>query len=586
MSYDTEVAADSPQIYWKLQDTSGTSAADSSGNSRPGTYNGTATTNYALNQAVSLLPSDSTLKSVKFMRDSAVESGHPTTRSNLGDASTINGKASVSRAYESWMNVSGTAFSVEAWVKVPATLNRYAPNYALAIAGRRSAAPLQWELRLAGFAASPTFYRWEASVSTAFGQPAYAAGMFTVAEASTETALGGGSDHEQAVEESNYARYGDFVDGLPHHIVGACGTASIKVYADGVLGAAYFNSGLPAIASEATMPICFGGINTTGNMIGFLGWMSHCAFYGSALSAARVASHYTAGAAKITFLNQQWQLLAADSMELSTSASALSALTQTAAIAMLHSDSSTFTADLLASVQMAVSLATSATITPTLALQQALKVTFLDSASIAQQLTASKFGQIVLTESAQMLGVLAAGQKVSLNLSDIITAAVIIRAGDGAGDEEMIGWIINPNLMASTALDNYDFTGFGQHKGRYYGIRPDGLYVLEGDTDDGVQIESFISLGNRNFNTAKQKRVPHAYIGASTDGRMVLKVIVHGQEYLYAVRNPSTDMAEQRVDIGRGLRSNYWNFELMNREGADFEIDTIKFMPIVLERRI
>jgi hypothetical protein len=45
-------------------------------------------------------------------------------------------------------------------------------------------------------------------------------------------------------------------------------------------------------------------------------------------------------------------------------------------------------------------------------------------------------------------------------------------------------------------------------------------------------------------------------------------------------------MAEQRVDIGRGLRSNYWNFELMNREGADFEIDTIKFMPIVLERRI
>lgn len=581
MSYDSEVAADTPQIYWKLQDTSGTSAADSSGNSRPGTYNGTATTNYALNQAVSLLGSDSSAKSVKFMRDSAVESGHPTTRSNLADASTINGKATVSRAYEAWMNVSGTAFSVEAWVKVPATLNRYAPNYALTIAGRRNTSPMQWELRLGGFGATPTFYRWEAAVSTAFGQPVYVASQFTAPETAIEAALGGG-DQESALEDSNYARYGDFVDGLPHHIVGTCGTASMKVYADGVLGAVYYNSGLPAIATEATMPICFGGINTTGNMIGFLGWMSHCAFYGSELSNARIASHYTAGAAKIAFLNQQWQLLAADSMELSTSASALSALTQTAAVSMLHADSSTFTADLLASVQMAVSLATSATITPVLTPQQALKVTFLDSASIAQQLTASKFGQIVLTESAQMLGVLAAGQKVSLNLSDIITAAVIIKAGD----EEMVGWIINPNLMASTALDNYDFTGFGQHKGRYYGIRPDGLYVLEGDTDDGVQIDSFVSLGNKNFNTAKQKRVPHAYIGASTDGRMVLKVIVHGQEYLYAVRNPSTDMAEQRVDIGRGLRSNYWNFELMNREGADFEIDTIKFMPIVLERRI
>lgn len=581
MSYDTEIAADTPQIYWKLQDTSGTSAADSSGNARPGTYNGTATTNYALNQSVSLLASDSTLKSVKFMRDSAVESGHPSTRTNISDGTTVNGKATVSRAYEAWMNVAGTAFSAEAWVKVPATLNRYASNYGLIVASRRSVAPLQWDLRLAGFGALPTMIRWEASVSTALGQPAYQAIQFTVQETAVESALGGG-DFEQALEDSNYARLGDFIDGQPHHVVGVCGTGSIKVYTDGVLGAFYYDSGLPAIASEATGPIFFGGLATTGNMSGFLGWMSHCAFYGSALSNARVAAHYTAGGTKITFLNQQWQLLAADSMELSTSASALSALTQTAAIAMLHSDSSTFTADLLASVQMAVSLATSATITPVLTPQQALKVTFLDSASIAQQLTASKFGQIVLTESAQMLGVLAAGQKVSLNLSDIITAAVIIKAGD----EEMVGWIINPNLMASTALDNYDFTGFGQHKGRYYGIRPDGLYVLEGDTDDGAQIDSFISLGNKNFNTAKQKRVPHAYIGASTDGRMVLKVIVHGQEYLYAVRNPSTDMAEQRVDIGRGLRSNYWNFELMNREGADFEIDTIKFMPIVLERRI
>lgn len=581
MSYDSEVAADSPQIYWKLQDASGTVAADSSTNARPGTYNGTATTNYALNQAVSLLGSDSSAKSVKFMRDSAVEGGHPTTRANLADASTVNGKASVSRAYEAWMNVAGTAFSAEAWIKVPSTLNRYASTYGMAIAARRSASPYQWEFRVSGFAAAPMLLRWEASVSAVFGQPLYQAIQFTLPETAAEAALGGG-DFEQAVEDSSYTRYGDFVDGLPHHVVCTCGTASMKTYADGVLGAVYFNSGLPAITTEATMPICFGGLNTTGNMAGFLGWMSHCAAYGSELSNARIAAHYTAGGTKITFLNQQWQLLAADSMELSTSASALSALTQTAAWSMLHSDSSTFTADLLASVQMAVSLATSATITPVLTPQQALKVTFLDSASIAQQLTASKFGQIVLTESAQMLGVLAAGQKVSLSLSDIITAAVIIKAGD----EEMVGWIINPNLMASTALDNYSFTGFGQHKGRYYGIRPDGLYVLEGDTDDGVQIDSFVSLGNKNFNTAKQKRVPHAYIGASTDGRMVLKVIVHGQEYLYAVRNPSTDMAEQRVDIGRGLRSNYWNFELMNREGADFEIDTIKFMPIVLERRI
>lgn len=505
MSYDSEVTADAPAGWWKLDETAGTTATNSgsAGSAINGTYTGT----YTLG-ATSLLPAKPTGKSLQLA-----------------------GAGYVAIPYNAAINLNGAAHSVEAWAS-------FSGATAMVVLSRDN------NVRFDVAAGKLRALFWVASGVTA-----------------------------QCVADDNTN------DSTGHHYGVVYDDPTYKMYVDGLLQSMSWDN-ITTVNNDTSTAMRIG--QSSGGSSPFTGYIDEVALYSTALSAARVAAHYTAGAAKVTFLNQQWQLLAADSMELSTSASALSALTQTAAIAMLHSDSSTFTADLLASVQMAVSLATSATITPTLTLQQALKVTFLDSASIAQQLTASKFGQIVLTESAQMLGVLAAGQKVSLNLSDIITAAVIIKAGD----EEMVGWIINPNLMASTALDNYDFTGFGQHKGRYYGIRPDGLYVLEGDTDDGAQIDSFVSLGNKNFNTAKQKRVPHAYIGASTDGRMVLKVIVHGQEYLYAVRNPSTDMAEQRVDIGRGLRSNYWNFELMNREGADFEIDTIKFMPIVLERRI
>jgi len=41
MSYDSEVLADSPYLFWKLDDASGTTAVDSSGNGRSGTYTGT-----------------------------------------------------------------------------------------------------------------------------------------------------------------------------------------------------------------------------------------------------------------------------------------------------------------------------------------------------------------------------------------------------------------------------------------------------------------------------------------------------------------------------------------------------------------
>lgn len=41
MSYDSEVAADTPRVWWKLDETTGTAVADSSGNVKPGTNNGT-----------------------------------------------------------------------------------------------------------------------------------------------------------------------------------------------------------------------------------------------------------------------------------------------------------------------------------------------------------------------------------------------------------------------------------------------------------------------------------------------------------------------------------------------------------------
>jgi len=45
MSYDSEVLADSPRLYWKLDETSGTTMADSSGNGRDGTASGSFTLN-------------------------------------------------------------------------------------------------------------------------------------------------------------------------------------------------------------------------------------------------------------------------------------------------------------------------------------------------------------------------------------------------------------------------------------------------------------------------------------------------------------------------------------------------------------
>lgn len=92
MSYSSEVLADSPLIWLRLGELSGTSAADSSGNGRNGTHNNTPTLGVA-----GALAGDSDA------------------------AATFNGtNEDVSVANGSWMNT-GTAMSAECWVKSTAT---------------------------------------------------------------------------------------------------------------------------------------------------------------------------------------------------------------------------------------------------------------------------------------------------------------------------------------------------------------------------------------------------------------------------------------------------------------------------------
>lgn len=51
MTYSSEVLADSPLLYWRLGESSGTTAADASGNGRTGTYSGSPTLGVASLQA-------------------------------------------------------------------------------------------------------------------------------------------------------------------------------------------------------------------------------------------------------------------------------------------------------------------------------------------------------------------------------------------------------------------------------------------------------------------------------------------------------------------------------------------------------
>lgn len=90
-SYADEVAADSPLAWWRLDETSGTAAADSSGNGRNGTYAGGS-----------------------YLAEPSLVAGSPYSVAFDG----ADGRMTV--AHASWMDVT-SAITVECWVNFHAT---------------------------------------------------------------------------------------------------------------------------------------------------------------------------------------------------------------------------------------------------------------------------------------------------------------------------------------------------------------------------------------------------------------------------------------------------------------------------------
>lgn len=139
---------------------------------------------------------------------------------------------------------------------------------------------------------------------------------------------------------------------------------------------------------------------------------------------------------------------------------------------------------------------------------------------------------------------------------------------------------------SSTNYTDYPFSSFANIGGRYFGACDKGLFELEGGNDDGNPISAAIHLGERDLGTMAIKTLANAYVSVNADAPMRLMVGIQDQHYTYMTRGVGPDMQTQRFDLGRGLRGHYFELQLMNTDGADFELGGIDFVAQESKRRI
>ena len=151
--------------------------------------------------------------------------------------------------------------------------------------------------------------------------------------------------------------------------------------------------------------------------------------------------------------------------------------------------------------------------------------------------------------------------------------------------------MVNAETKAPWQYSNFPFNSFANHAGRYLALTDGALYALTGDTHDGTAIEAIGKTGLINFGTAMKKALPRAYFGYTSSGELLFKTITTdtGKKITrwYQLKERTAEsVTDARVKMARGVKSVYWQFEITNIEGADFEVDTIKLLPVILNRRV
>jgi hypothetical protein len=160
---------------------------------------------------------------------------------------------------------------------------------------------------------------------------------------------------------------------------------------------------------------------------------------------------------------------------------------------------------------------------------------------------------------------------------------------DEADAAAMSALVMNTQTGALSQYVNYPFNSMAMFNGVYLGASAEGLFVLaSGDLDNATFIQAAAKLNTTDFGTSFLKRIDRCYVGYRADGNLTLRVYtdeVNIRDYVIEAYGKE-GLHGNHTRIGKGLAARYWQFELRNQNGADFQLNALELKATQLRRRI
>ncbi len=149
-------------------------------------------------------------------------------------------------------------------------------------------------------------------------------------------------------------------------------------------------------------------------------------------------------------------------------------------------------------------------------------------------------------------------------------------------------WTALAQTWGMSRYTNMPFNSIAVADGRTLMFSEAGIYEATGDLDVAAQIAARMEAGIADFGSDKLKRPRYAYAG-HTGGPLAVEVKGESPPETYTYPFPVRDaqfFVPSRAQLGRGLRSRYYQIAVVNQAGARFSLDDLRIIADDTSRRV
>jgi len=153
------------------------------------------------------------------------------------------------------------------------------------------------------------------------------------------------------------------------------------------------------------------------------------------------------------------------------------------------------------------------------------------------------------------------------------------------------GFAMNLSTFGVTEYSEYPFNSFADYHlgGVYVGASENGIFLLDGDDDNGVKIQAAIQTGTEDLWKDVIKRLREGF-AVIRGGPLRLEIVLDEGRLEPVIRDLLSVrdvIHEERIKFPRGLKNRFVSFIWRNLGGSDFDLESFRAMvdPIVHKKR-